>query len=82
MKRLTADHADLHIEAQRNRLLAANKAQADHIVALEATLREVHAILADKSSGYTDERRIRLAKGHVVGALARHGIVTAAARRT
>ncbi len=80
MKRDVAGRPDLHVEAQRNRLLAANRAQADHIVALEATMREVHSILSDVSSGNTDQQRVGLARGHLVGAIAKHSVLAAARR--
>jgi len=62
----------IHAVASQQRLSAAHAATTQTVIALEAALREAHAILFEKSSGRTDRERIELAEKHIRAALIRH----------
>ena len=70
----------LHAAARQQRLIAANNEQAQDILRLVAALREVYAILSDRSSERTERERIDLSRKHIVSALARHGTMQTGAK--
>ncbi len=73
------DNCLLHAQAAQHRLSIANAAQAETVLALIAALQELHALMAERSSGLNDQRRLELAKAHVIRTLARHGTFPAKA---
>jgi hypothetical protein len=69
----------LHAQASQHRLLVANDLQGQTILSLIAALRELHAVMSERSSGMDDKQRLDLAKAHVIRTLARHGTFPAKA---